>query len=339
MTGYTNIRNYNYQIELIKLLAATVISLLHFNYEIVPQGYLCVELFLIVGGYYTYKKRSIYQSINMFDILLSKLKRVGGYWIFIVTTGWIIAIFKYRLPFSIWISKYLLVLLGIPYVFGDISMEAFWEPFPQLWYIPIWILASYICIVLIKFSHNEYLQFILLYVVVLGVVFNGNVVHTLNITIEERIGLFSFAFYRGLHGYLLGIIARMIHEHIHIKSHYRSALITITSICGTFIIVTKSLIGLYDYIFCFVMVIQVIAMNEDNMLSSLLNKFGRKVLSITKLSVPIYFIHGLWIVVFDEFNLSKNSFVSASVYIILVVITAELLSVSREIIQEKYLKH
>ena len=59
-----------YVFDLLKLLGAIGVSLLHYNWKLIPQGYLLVEMFFIMSGFCLYLPSFWEKAVIAIDVSL-----------------------------------------------------------------------------------------------------------------------------------------------------------------------------------------------------------------------------------------------------------------------------
>ena len=68
-----------YVFDLLKLLGAIGVSLLHYNWKLIPQGYLLVEMFFIMSGFCLYLRLPFYSRKSLWQIFA---RRIGSFYAF-----------------------------------------------------------------------------------------------------------------------------------------------------------------------------------------------------------------------------------------------------------------
>lgn len=110
----------NIHLDLMKLFFSLIICTLHYNWRIVPQGYLCVEFFFISTGYLIYKRRQHYYDKDLLTLILRKLKSFYFYYLFLVILD---GILRFAQGNQISVSDIVASLFFLPYICGGISFN------------------------------------------------------------------------------------------------------------------------------------------------------------------------------------------------------------------------
>ena len=327
-------KNRSLALDFWKFIASIIISLLHYEWHIVPQGYLSVELFFLIAGYLIYSRRNHYQKQRMCTIFLSKITSIYTYWIIIVTLGVFFCLFtgKYCWPLKTWAIMITKMLLFIPYLLETkiTSIESFWLPFGQLWYIPVWLFVSLVAIVRIKNARIVKYSIALFAFLFLAIVYNATNFHGLNITVEQSIGMVPFGVVRGLQDIFIGLLLGIISEDLKLwvkstditkNGKLFFTIIELGCILVLFMIWTARNIA-YNIDYLFIAVFSVILlMNEIQLdyISTFLNT-ENKYNNFYKLSTPIYFYHFVIIQLMSTIGLLELNIYRIILYLVLVMV-------------------
>ena len=68
-----------YAFDLLKFIGAIGIATLHFNWKLIPQGYLFVEMFFIISGFLMYYHKDKYIESNIVKVIMT---RISGYYLY-----------------------------------------------------------------------------------------------------------------------------------------------------------------------------------------------------------------------------------------------------------------
>lgn len=314
----------NYAFELIKFLSAIVIAVLHYNYLLVPQGYLCVEIFFIISGFLLYCKRDSYQKKDLAIIIISKVETVYFYWLILLLIGLMYQLYFGNIKYTLieWAINIFKSMMFFPYVFGA---DSNWLPFGQLWFIPVWLIVSTLWIIFFKSDIKHKKRKILLTgLVLIGIVYNANESHAVNLTLEINIGCFSFGMYRGFMDTFIGIVVAMLYEYKSRCFGKLSGFMNICSIIIMFIIIKSEKLGCRgDYVFILLCSIMVYCIgNGSDIISHILTKMGGVLKKLTLLSGPIYYFHYVVILLFDEIGIERSTGKYLFMYIVLCILFA-----------------
>lgn len=183
------------------------------------------------------------------SIILSKVETVYFYWMILLFIGLMYQVYFGNVKYTLteWFINIFKSMMFFPFVFGA---DSNWLPFGQLWFIPVWLIVSTLWIIFFKSDIKHKKRKILLAgLTLIGIVYNANESHAINITIELNIGCFSFGMIRGLMDTLIGIVVAMVYEY---KSCCFKNLLGFINICSIimFIIIKSEKIACRgDYVF------------------------------------------------------------------------------------------
>lgn len=313
----------NYAFEVIKFLSAIVIAVLHYNYLLVPQGYLCVEIFFIIAGFLLYCRRDSYQKRDLTGIIISKVETVYFYWLLLLLIGLVYQVHFGNIKYTLieWIINILKSMMFFPYIFGA---DSNWLPFAQLWFIPVWLIASILWIIFFKSNIRHRKEKILLIeLVLIGIVYNANENHAVNLTVEHNIGCFSFGMFRGLMDTSIGVLVAMLYEYKGRCFGKLSGFVNLCSIIMMIIIIKSEKLGCRaDYVFILLCSLMVYCMGDGSGIMSYILKYGGVLRKLTLLSGPIYYFHYVVILFFDVIGIERSSGKNLFIYIVLCILIA-----------------
>ena len=254
----------------------------------------------------------------MFRIASIKLKKVYGLYIIIILEVIIYWGGVNRQFISVWhIMK---SLLFFPYLFGD--QYSLWLPWAQVWYIPVWLVASVFYISLLKWNKKEVYYVILWLTVFLGAtLYNASEIHSLNYTLEIMVGIIPFGIIRGFMDTGIGIIVGLICEQYIINPLLKISLILqiLCFIGGTYILLCDVTVE-GDFIFIFILGLLIFLFHYLDGIGWVLDYVGLKLHWLCSLSLPIYFLHTVVIVVLNNNKIIKFIQIDPFSYILLVII-------------------
>ena len=320
--------------DLLKLVFAVIIALLHYNWRIVPQGYLAVEFFLILGGGLIYKGSEKYRREKLLTIFQRKLSSVYFYYVILMVLGiaYILVVNKEKYSIGVWMLRVCRIGLMYPYIFGDTTGQAFWLPWGHVWYIPVWLVGSILCIMIVRDENMQRMRYVIVFVTLflLGVVYNASEIHTVNVTIEVNIGTFSFGFIRGLMDLFIGMLTGIVSEQLASWKVLNKRLFSLVKglllfldLSVMLLIITHEVTCEGDYIFCFLSACLICMINmQFDWCTNLLDKIGTKLGVICQLSIPIYFFHLVMIKILAYLGYNSTSVRGIAGYLLCVFIVA-----------------
>ena len=281
----------NFALDFIKFLASIVIALLHYNWRIVPQGYLCVEFFFVSSGFLIYKRRCHYSDRSFFFIALGKIKSFGRYYIILV----VLAIFLHISNRDMGVlqnfpAKILQFFLFLPYIFTG---GGYTLPFGHVWFLPCWLVGSLILIYFLKMKYrSENIMIALISLVLFGLVYTATDFHGINMSLEKAIFCFTFGFSRALLDMSMGIVFSKISERLQIRNTFCANSLVVFVLIFSLYIFTLSANPAYDFISIFLFGILILLLNEKELgVTSILSKLGKRLNVLVSLSLPIYVFH------------------------------------------------
>lgn len=334
-----NMEKRNVALDFWKFCAALIIALLHFDWRIVPHGYLSVEFFLVVAGYLIYCNKDKYKINSIFSIAVSKLKTVYFYWIILLTLGLICRLYSSTVSRNLgtWGIRILKMLFFIPYLFETTvtSPDSFWVPWGQMWYIPVWFVDSLIAIAFVKIRNKTISKYIIVSTAILltGIVYNATDNHMLNMSQEMAIGSFPFGVIRGLQDITLGLVVGIVCEEIVL--YLKSAKIELAgkimfSLIDGLIIIGMGIIYFMssvtpevDYIYIvFSYGLIILSVINVDYINSFLRKLSGGGYRLFSLSPAVYFFHYLVVYVFKSANVDTMKWENIGIYILVVIVVA-----------------
>lgn len=150
-----------YAFDLLKFIGAIGIATLHFNWKLIPQGYLFVEMFFIISGFLLYLNVERYKQQNYISILI---KRIDSFYLFYILAiiaqinqyinGKVSFVFSLSLPVYIFHS----FVIGVLKKAGvDLSMFN-WFVYIGLVFVMA-IMMHFLALYIIKFYHKTICYF------------------------------------------------------------------------------------------------------------------------------------------------------------------------------------
>ena len=117
-----------YVFDLLKLLGAIGVSLLHYNWKLIPQGYLLVEMFFIMSGFCLYLRLPFYSRKSLWQIFA---RRLGSFYAFYLMALFLQIILSGKIPAPYLLANSVLFL-------GDLGIG------PRFAYGSLWFLGVYL---------------------------------------------------------------------------------------------------------------------------------------------------------------------------------------------------
>lgn len=191
-------------IDALRLGLALCIAVLHFNWKYLPQAYLAVEVFFMLGGMFFFLHYDFADADNSWQRVKNRLISV---WKYFAVAFLVFTLCHPRFPSA---SHLGYVLLGWSYI----GLGPMWGP-GAYWFIGVYIYVCLLYVLLFRlFPANKLVSFVSLIVLGgIGLLYNNSPAHNLNETLPIVLN-FSFGFWRGVVAFGLGILlgkaARMI---------------------------------------------------------------------------------------------------------------------------------
>jgi peptidoglycan/LPS O-acetylase OafA/YrhL len=312
--------SYLYTFDLLKFIAAIIVALLHYNWEIVPQGYLCVEFFFIINGMMIAKGYKKLLNTSCIDIIKSKLSNIYLYYIIILL---LTIIYQEGKVSILDIFKYL-------FFYQYLGLAENNLPFWQIWYIAIYIIVSIFYVLIIKIFQSKYVYItIIISITLLINMYNLTEYHSINMTYEITLFGLPFGMVRGIVGIGVGIIVQNIADKCRIirkpLKNFSILVELILCILLFSIFIKKPVTTEGDFISYVLISILLLSLSlKSNFISFKLDAFlSNNVCSfILSLSLPIYIFHTVVIRFFDKYNTILSGGDNPLYYIIIVLLVS-----------------
>lgn len=284
-----------YVFDLLKFIGAIGIATLHFNWKLIPQGYLFVEMFFIISAFLLYLNVEQYKQQNYISILI---KRIDSFYLFYILA--IIA--QISLNGAPSLANFLSSLLFL----GDIGLGQ------RYTYGALWLLGVYVfCFMFyigIFFSLETKKAFLAVGIIVflsLFSIYTYSPAHALNRTYEITVGPFQFGLLRGIIGIGWGILLATIGKKS-ILSSTKISWLGLISIILILIYIFHQATPMYDIINYFTqsLLILMCYMHKEK-----LNQYiNGKISFIFSLSLPVYIFHPFVIDVLKKEDVDLSTF-------------------------------
>lgn len=287
-----------YSYDIVKLIMALVIALLHFNYNLVPQGYLCVEGFFLLGGFFLASNLSIKNS-SFSKLVYKKIVKLYPMYFGVIMLSLIFFTSAFTIDSLI---KYVFYMQAIGFL--DTAVPSM----TPLWYLSVYVWCSILFLWLFKNVKRENVYFLcaLISFISFLCLYSFNPGHAFNYSLEKFIVL-PVGMVRGLANMSLGILLFPIYSKIEKINLMKSLSILVNSLQILIIIALIKIISFsgitaqYDFVFVFLFSGLIILFKSNNgIVSSVFNKFINKARYLTKLSYPIYVFHSFIIIFIKE---------------------------------------
>ncbi|NFO55429.1 hypothetical protein FDB39_00820 [Clostridium botulinum] len=284
--------------DIIKLIMAIVIAFLHLNYNLVPQGYLCVEGFFLLGGFFISSNPSI-KNYSFSEIVHKKLISLFPMYLEVIILSLIFFTSAFTIDSFI---KYILYMQGIGFLDTAVSSMV------PLWYLSVYFWCSILFLWLFKNTKRENVYFLCALITFISFLclYSFNPGHAFNYSLE-KFTIIPVGMIRGLANISLGILLFPIYTNIKKTSLIKSrpVLVSILQvIIIVFLIKIVSFSGItaeYDFIFVILFSALIILFKFNNgIISEIINKYGEKIMYFTNLSYPIYVFHNFIITFIKE---------------------------------------
>lgn len=259
-------------IDLLRIFLACIVCILHFDWHFIPQGYLAVEIFFILSGFFFSKKDFNSTKQNNFILYFTKRIKTIYYWYILACICYIIFIYK---NFSLHIILNALLLwpqIGISQAWGCGS----W------WFIGVYIYV-YILYLGLFYSLNKQLSIFITGIIVflsIGILYHQTPVHCLNFTNELFLFGMSFGMLRGFLAFGIGILLGVININIPQK---QAISISILFILLILYIMTHNVSPVYDFLIYPISCIGIIHLYNI--------KLKHKLYIINNISIIMYLFH------------------------------------------------
>lgn len=306
-----------YSIDLYKFILSLVVLTLHYNWHFTPQGYLAVETFFLIAGFFSALNKKLTEQKSLFSLCINKFKKIYPLYAVVIII-WAIVIFVFYQNADL--IKQLPAYLSMFYAFttkgagynyiGDLE---------HLWFIPIYFLCYLIIAFISKNFDRQKSAFACLIITVISasllVYFSesGGLNYTIGEILPIHIGVL-----RGLMdmsiGYIAGILCQKCQNAFENEKQVPRVLICsifeVLAIIYSVYVITADVSILYDYSYIIVSALLIVLLYLNNgVIARTMNKLSctKFVKYITSLSMAIYMVHYLVIHVYQLVASQDNS--------------------------------
>lgn len=287
----------NTAIDAYKFLLALVVAFLHFDYLLIPLGYLAVESFFFIDGMFFAKKLQRDQSLDS-----SFFKQIGRIYLpyaVIVVVSVLVESILY--PQS---KRYLALLPSLLFLQPYYMIEL--ESTFQLWYIGALLFATMFFAIFERRNKGALLPEILVAFLALSYIVYYSPSKGINYS-NSLFGGIPFGFVRGLFDFALGVIGMNVLQYLKQKFDNTQIIfvnfIQVVTFFSCCMIYFAPIDVIYDLPYLILNGIFILTLNNsDTVIYRLLSYVPE---SISCFSRYIYFVHGLVLTVVCYFNI-KN---------------------------------
>lgn len=286
-----------YFFDLLKFFLACCIALLHFDWHIVPQGYLAVEAFFILSGFFLGGRLSnSTEEIKLGSQMKELLHKIYPSYILCIILSFLLFAQMFDADMLL---KYFLLLQGV----GFFDLAATRAPTFPLWYISAYFWIVLFFIFLYKNIQKQWVLFLNINAVLLSyyIIYQFNPHHALNYTLEIY-AIFPVTIYRAVGAFCLGMLLAFVPLKSLLKYAYAFDIASVGILCATILIIIKRQpTAIYDYCFIFLFALMVLLVSKSN---GFLYAFSYKCKTICKrlgeISFYMYIYHALFMTILQE---------------------------------------
>ena len=272
-----------YVFDLLKLLGAIGVSLLHYNWKLIPQGYLLVEMFFIMSGFCLYLRLPFYSRKSLWQIFA---RRLGSFYAFYLMALFLQIILSGKIPAPYLLANSVLFL-------GDLGIG------PRFAYGSLWFLGVYLfCFMGYMFlfrviSVEKALLIIFATVfVLLCSAYTYSPAHCLNRVSEAIVGPFQFGVLRGIIGLGWGILTAAAVVQLKQIKPVKCILAGGLSVAFLIYYLVHTATVSYDFInYAVIAVLVSSCYGGAEQLNKVFAGLGQKFFYFCSLSLPIYIFH------------------------------------------------
>ncbi len=204
-----------YLLDTVKFFAIVLVCLLHYDWRIVPQGYLMVEIFFIITGLLTALRFDDYQNKSFFKIIFS---RIGSFYILYIISIFAICIYNNAIDINNVLSAF--------FFLGEIGLSEKFTP-GHLWFLGVYTYVYIFFVSMIKsFDTNKciFAAFVVSFGMIMMMATHSPAMN-INITVEKQIGIINFGVARGFAAMGLGFLSGMIYKDLFYFKNFKLNLI------------------------------------------------------------------------------------------------------------------
>lgn len=305
-------------LDFYKFLLSLIIVLLHSNWQFCPQGYLAVESFFIIGGFWLCLGYENIKQRAMSASIFTRLRRLFPSYLIVFLIFAIKGMVRHNNNYLTQMPMYIFGMQvfgvkGTEYNFiGDIGF---------LWFIPVYIIVSVVFIFLIRYLSKEKIAFIsfLMFLSSFAMIVYQSPSGGLNYTLEKFTMFIPIGYLRGFMGislgYLCGYIAELCSQKIvSRKSAVKTVAVTVIEallILYFIYVFFHEVSPFYDYSYLLSAAVFVILIYiQKGYISRFMEFYTETRIGtfMSRLSMPIYFVHYIFV---SEYIIKYGGYVSA----------------------------
>lgn len=270
----------SYSIDVLKFILSCCVVALHYNWELIPRGYLAVEFFFIISGFSFYKFSKM-RPTNPIKIA----KKIYVIYISSIILTILLTSSKYDV-LSIILASLMLQSVGI----NDTVIN-----------VPTWFLCVYVFVVpCVVYAYNlmtkrgfkiEY-ALLLIPTLIYFMLSNSTPSTGFNYSYEFKVMGLTVGILRCVAAVCIGIFSGVVSENINVGRRVSNPLSITLFAWIVYIFSFSGYYPSYDYVSLSIMaLLLILIVCDNNILSFTLDKAGRKLPFLGKLSVYVFIFH------------------------------------------------
>lgn len=334
-----------YSIDLYKLILSLIIVALHFNWQFVPQGYLAVETFFLISGFFSALNKKKTEQNSLFSLCLNKFKKIYPIYALMIIIWAIVVFFVYQ---NTDLVKQLPAYLSMFYAFTTKGTGYNYIGYlGYLWFIPVYFLCYIVIAFISKNLDRQKSTFSCMVTAVLSasllVYFSES--GGLNYSIEDLAPVHTGVL-RGLMDMSIGYIAGMLGQEAKTRlgserKLYQVLVCTIFELLGvlySLFVVSANVSVLYDYSYIIVSAALIVLFDLNiGLIGRAMDRIAslKYMRYLTGASMSLYMVHGL---VINLYKLCSDQDSSERGFLICVgisILAALLLEILDKLFQNK----
>jgi peptidoglycan/LPS O-acetylase OafA/YrhL len=279
----------SYSIDVLKFILSCCVVALHYNWELIPRGYLSVEFFFIISGFSFYRFSNM-RSTNPIKII----KKIYLIYIASIILTILLASSKYDI-LSIVLASLMMQSLGI----NDTVIN-----------VPTWFLCVYAFVVpCIVYAYNfmdkrgvkcEYIL-LLVPILIYFILSNSTPSTGFNYSYEFKVAGLTVGILRCIAAVCIGIFSGVVSEGVSIDKRVSNPLSITLFAWIVYIFSFSGFYPSYDYVSISIMAMMLILIvSGNNIVSFILDRTGRRFPFLGKLSVYVFIFHYPILTVINE---------------------------------------
>ena len=275
--------NRIYAFDILKFFGAIGIALLHYDWHLIPQGFLLVEMFFMMSGFCLYLNINNYMSSNLKMLLVKRLK---SFYIL-----YIIALFGQMIVTERLFS--LANFLNAIFFLDSIGLAKRYA-YGAWWFLGVWLFCYLFYVNLFRVCSKKISVLIIFVIVFMGLcsIYTYSPGHNLNLVDQINIGPFQFGLIRGFVGIGFGILLSYFIEHMPKTNSYLTVLVMGVSLILLLTYLCASASSAYDLLNYIVVALIISCIYlSTNQCIHFMNILGERFKNVFSLSLAIYIFH------------------------------------------------